>query len=283
MANLKRWNGKDGGLEDLHLLQKKVENQDDSGQNSDEQEDEVEAVDDLAQPFHLQPEVIAERDQEGDHDQGAQRVEDHEFEGLHPHCSGSEKGGDPETGDEAGDENGFAAMVPEELANAVEAPFGKHLVKAAVGENPVSPFAPDGIHGEVAGQDPGKNDGEGRIEADEAEVGEKPSGHEGDLFRDGEAQSTEEEDQEKAGIDKGFGVIYKKDGQVRQGSVIPLQPIILRKREACRLPETALLLRGVPPSDLWFGGHFLRLWLFPLSREPGTGVPIFSSTHRISL
>ena len=92
------------------------------------------------------------RIQERDHDQSAQGVENRELKGLHSHCSRRQKGGNPKAGDETGNQNGLASMVPEELTNPVKAFFGKYLVQAAVSENSVSPFAPDRVHGEIACQ-----------------------------------------------------------------------------------------------------------------------------------
>lgn len=121
-------------------------------------------------------------------------------------------------------------MVSEELTNPLQAFFRKYLMQVAVGENPVSPFAPDGVHGEVAGQNTYENHSQGRVEANETEVEKKTAGEQGDFFRNRKAQSAEEQNQKKAGVDKGLGVIYEKDGNVRQGFAKPLQPIALGKR-----------------------------------------------------
>ena len=45
------------------------------------------------------------------------------FNALLPRAPGSEKGGNPETRDEAGDKNGFVPMVAEELAHPFQALF----------------------------------------------------------------------------------------------------------------------------------------------------------------
>jgi hypothetical protein len=45
------------------------------------------------------------------------------------------------------------------------------------------------------------------VEADETEVDKKATGEEGNLLRNGKAQSGKEKNQEKAGVDEGFGVI----------------------------------------------------------------------------
>jgi hypothetical protein len=118
-------------------------------------------------------------------------------------------------------------MVSEELANPFQASFRKYLMQVAVGDNSVSPFASDGVHGEVAGQNTYKNHSQGRVKANETEVEKKTAGEQGDFFRDGKAQSAEEKNQKEAGVDEGFGVIYEKDGNVRQGFAKPLQPIAL--------------------------------------------------------
>ncbi len=104
-------------------------------------------MDDLRQPENTGPEIVSQENQQRDEDQGAQEIVQEEFAEPDPHGPGGKKSGDPESGDEPGNEYGLVPMVPVELPDPFQAALGYNPAQIAVVEEVLAPFFSDGVNG----------------------------------------------------------------------------------------------------------------------------------------
>ena len=58
-----------------------------------------------------------------------------------------------------------------------------------VGDDAMTPFPPDGIHGDIPGQNPDEKDAQRGVQADDPQLDQKSAGEHGNLFGNGQAQA----------------------------------------------------------------------------------------------
>jgi len=138
-----------------------------AGQYSQDSQKVINSGDDLRQPPDARPEIISQKNEERDQDEGAQEVEPEKPAYLDPHGPGAEKNGDPKTRNEAGDKNSLLPVVLEELPALFHAAFRYDFSKVVMVEDVLTPFFPDGVDGQVSPQDAQKTNRQHWVETDD--------------------------------------------------------------------------------------------------------------------